>query len=54
MIWTPKLVISLVIVIGCLGLMFLGIDSEVKSVFLLSSGWAFGTEFKAIRQKRAE
>jgi len=47
MIWTPKLIISLVLIVGCLGLLFLGIDGEVKSMLLIASGWAFGTEYKA-------
>jgi len=40
-------IIALVIILGTLGLMFCGIDSEVKSVFLMAAGWAFGSGFQA-------
>jgi hypothetical protein len=38
-------VIALVIVIGCLILIGLGIDNEVKSILALAAGWAFGSRF---------
>lgn len=43
-------IIALVIVVGALGLMFAGIDSEVKSVFLMAAGWAFGSSYQ-VRKK---
>lgn len=39
--WTPERIIALTIVVGCLCLIGLGINSEVKSVFALSVGWIF-------------
>ena len=47
--WTPKFIIALVLITGCLGLMLLGIDGEVKSILTLAAGWAFGTEYRAIK-----
>lgn len=46
---TPKFIIALVLIVGCLALILTGIDGEVKSVLLMASGWAFGTEYKAIK-----
>ena len=43
--WAPDKIIALVLVIGCLGLMYLRIDGEVKSILLMSAGWCFGTSY---------
>ncbi len=47
---TPKFIIALVLIIGCLALMFTGIDGEVKSILTIAAGYAFGTEYKANKQ----
>lgn len=47
--WTPDLIIALILVVGCLGLIASGIDSEVKSILTLAAGWAFGSQFQARR-----
>ena len=49
--WTPDTVIALVIVVGCIILMAIGIDSEVKSILAIATGWAFGAQYQA-RKKR--
>ncbi|MBA7535518.1 hypothetical protein ES705_27776 [subsurface metagenome] len=49
--WTPDLIIALVLVIGCLILLGLGIDGEVKSVITMAAGWAFGSQYQVRRQK---
>lgn len=49
--WTPDLIIALILVIGCLALLFTGIDSEVKSILTVAAGWAFGSQYQARRSK---
>lgn len=44
--WTPDLIIALVLIVGCLGLVFTGIDGEVKSILTLAAGWAFGSQYQ--------
>lgn len=44
--WTPDLIIALVLIMGCLGLVFTGIDGEVKSILTLAAGWAFGSQYQ--------
>lgn len=43
------LVVALVLVIGCLVLLCLGIDSEVKSILTMAAGWAFGRGYGTAR-----
>jgi len=45
--------ISLILVVGCLFLICLGIDGEVKSILTLSAGWAFGSTFSSKRKPMA-
>ena len=45
--WTPDLIIALVLIVGCLLLLGLRIDGEVKSILTVAAGWAFGTQFQA-------
>ena len=47
--WTPDTVIALVLVVGCIVLLALGIDSEVKSILAIAAGWAFGAQYQARR-----
>lgn len=47
--WTPDLIIALLLITGCFGLLFSGIDGEVKSILLLAAGWTFGSQFQARR-----
>lgn len=44
-------VIALVLVVGCLFLIALGIDSEVKSILTIAAGWAFGRGFAEIKRR---
>lgn len=39
--WTPENTIALVIVLGCLALLFTGIDGEVKGILGVAAGWVF-------------
>ncbi len=50
--WTPDLIIALVLIVGCLGLVFTGIDGEVKSILTLAAGWTFGTQYSERRKKK--
>ncbi len=45
--WTPDKAMAALIIIICGVLMLLGIDSEVKSCFLLAAGWLFGGSYQA-------
>lgn len=50
--WTADLVIAMTLVVGCLILVALRIDSEVKSILTISAGWIFGSQYmeKKIRK----
>jgi len=47
--WTPDLIIAIIIVIGCLILIGLSIDSEVKSILTVAAGWIFGSQYQIRR-----
>ena len=50
--WTPDLIIALVLLAGCMALIFTGIDGEVKSILTLAAGWSFGSQFQARHQRK--
>jgi len=52
--WTPDLIIALVLIVGCLALVFTGIDGEVKSILTLAAGWTFGSQFIERRKGKGE
>ena len=43
--WTADIIIALVLIVGCLALIFTGINSEVKSILTLAAGWCFGSAY---------
>lgn len=45
--WTPDLIVALLLVVGCLALLFTGINGEVKSILTMAAGWAFGSQYQA-------
>ena len=49
--WTPDFIIALVLVVGCLALLILKIDGEVKSILTVAAGWAFGSQYQARKTK---
>ncbi len=49
--WTPDLIIAMVLILGCLALIFTGIDGEVKSILTIAAGWAFGSGYQAKKAK---
>lgn len=50
--WTPDFVIALVLIVSCIILIATGIDSEVKSILPVASGWAFGSQYQARKQEK--
>ena len=44
--WTPDFIIALILVVGCLALLILRIDGEVKSILTVAAGWAFGSQYQ--------
>ena len=44
--------VALVLVIGCLALLGLGVDGEVKSILVMAAGWAFGSGFMRMRNNK--
>lgn len=49
--WTPDLIIALVLVVGCLTLLVLRIDGEVKSILTMAAGWCFGSQYQFRKAK---
>ncbi len=49
--WSPDKITAMVLVIGCLVLIFTGRDSEVKSILTVAAGWLFGSAYME-RKKR--
>ena len=47
-----ELIIPLTIILICGTLMVMGIDSEVKSVFIMAAGWAFYGGIRIAKQGR--
>lgn len=45
MSWAPDRITAMVLVIGCLVLIFTGRNSEVKSILTVAAGWLFGTAY---------
>jgi len=43
--WTPDKITALVLIAGCLVLLFTGIDGEVKSILTLAAGYFFGVSY---------
>lgn len=50
--WTPDLIIALILVLGCLALIFTGIDGEVKAILTIAAGWCFGSQYQARKTKQ--
>lgn len=49
--WTPDKITALVLLVGCLALVFTGIDGEVKAILTIAAGWLFGSAYAERRQK---
>lgn len=49
--WTPDQIAALVIIVGCLVLIFTGRDSEIKAILSMAAVWLFGGAYSAARKK---
>ena len=49
--WSPDKITALILIVGCLTLIFTGKDSEVKSILTIAAGWLFGSTYTE-RKKR--
>jgi len=49
--WSPDKITALVLLVGCLALVFTGIDGEVKAILTIAAGWLFGSAYAERRQK---
>lgn len=49
--WTPDTIIALILVVGCLTLIALGINTEVKSILAIAAGWCFGAQYQVRKVK---
>lgn len=43
--WTPDKITALVLISGCLALLFTGIDGEVKAILTIAAGYFFGVSY---------
>jgi len=50
--WTPDKLTALVLVVGCLVLVFTGIDGEVKTILTMSATYLFVTGVVDYRAKK--
>ncbi|MBA7588172.1 hypothetical protein ES708_30223 [subsurface metagenome] len=50
--WTPDKIIAAILVVGCLVLIGLRIDSEVKAILSMAAAWLFGTSFLDYRNSK--
>lgn len=49
--WTSDQVTGITLIVGCLCLLALGIDSEVKFIIGVAAGWIFGSQYMERRLK---
>jgi len=49
--WSPDKITALVLVAGCLALVFTGIDGEVKAILTISAGYLFGVGIAEKKQQ---
>lgn len=50
--WAPDQIIAIILVVGCLILIALRIDSEVKSILTVAAGWIFGSQYMERKIRR--
>ena len=48
--WSPDKITALILIVGCLVLIFTGKDSEVKSILTVAAGWLFGASYMEVRK----
>lgn len=47
--WTPDKIAAIILIVGCLTLVFTGRDSEVKSILTMAAAWLFGASYAEIK-----
>lgn len=52
--WTPDKITAVILLAGCFGLLFTGIDGEVKSVLTLAAGYLFGVGWQERKQNKGD
>lgn len=52
--WTPDKITALILIVGCLALIFTGMDSEVKSILTVAAGWLFGATYSERTRKEVK
>jgi len=50
--WTPDMIIAILLVVGCLALISMHIDGEVKSILTIAAGWCFGSGYMARKSSK--
>lgn len=50
--WTADQVTGITLIVGCLSLLALGIDSEVKFIIGVAAGWIFGSQYLEMRLRK--
>jgi len=43
--WSPDKITAVILIIGCFGLLFTGIDGEVKAILTIAAGYLFGSAY---------
>ena len=43
--WSPDKITALVLICGCLALLFTSIDGEVKAILTIAAGYFFGVSY---------
>lgn len=47
--WSPDSIAAIVLIAGCILLMALSIDGEVKAILTMSAGWLFASQYQQRR-----
>ena len=43
--WSPDKITAVILLVGCFGLLFTGIDGEVKSILTMAAVYLFATTY---------
>ncbi len=49
-LWSPDMVIAGIVTLGCIVLIAMGIDGEVKSILGMGAAWAFGKTYATAKK----
>jgi hypothetical protein len=45
-------IMAIILIVGCICLLAMGIDSEVKSILSVAAGWLFGKRMASMRRRK--